>query len=335
MSPRSGEDDGAAGPAPSDATLDELLQMAAVARRHYLDGRSRVEIAEEFGLSRFKVSRILEAALRTGVVTIDITVPESVDADLSMRLRRAFDLRRVVVVTPRDSDPQTVRDTLGAAGARLLDDIVTPNDVLGLSSGRTIDATTRRTGRLTPREIVQLTGMSGSLRDNPVEMVRRLEGSGGGLVQLIYAPLTVATAEAARALKADPAIASAFAAFDRVTIALMAVGSWDPPDSRFFDGLPESQRARMLARGVRADVAGILFDRDGRHIPDFDDHVLGVSLPQLRAVPERLLIAGGPRKIDSIRAALQANLVTSLVTDTTVAQALLECGGESTGSSPS
>ncbi|WP_226344306.1 sugar-binding transcriptional regulator [Agilicoccus flavus] len=303
--------------------LDDLMQMAAVARRHYVDGRSRVEIAEEFGLSRFKVSRVLEMALRTGIVTIDIRVPESVDADLSLRLRRSFGLRRAIVVTPRDSEPQTVRDALGAAGARLLDDIVGTGDVLGLSSGRTIDATTRRTGRLTPREIVQLTGMSGNLSDNPVELVRRLVSSTDGRVQLIYAPLTVATAEAARALKADPAIAAAFDAFDRVTIALIAVGSWDPPDSRFFDGLPQGQRDRMLARGVQADIAGILFDRTGRHIPDFDDHVLGVSLPQLRAVPERLLIAGGPKKTDSIRAALHANLVTSLVTDTSVAQALL------------
>ena len=35
---------------------DELFQRAVIARRYYLEGRTRVEIAEEFGLSRFKVA---------------------------------------------------------------------------------------------------------------------------------------------------------------------------------------------------------------------------------------------------------------------------------------
>ena len=42
---------------------DELFLRAVIARRYYLEGRTRVEIAEEFGLSRFKVARMLEEAL--------------------------------------------------------------------------------------------------------------------------------------------------------------------------------------------------------------------------------------------------------------------------------
>ena len=44
---------------------DELFQRAVIARRYYLEGRTRVEIAEEFGLSRFKVARMLEEALES------------------------------------------------------------------------------------------------------------------------------------------------------------------------------------------------------------------------------------------------------------------------------
>ena len=40
----------------------ELIRSAAIARRYYLDGRSKLEIAEEFGLSRFKVARLLDEA---------------------------------------------------------------------------------------------------------------------------------------------------------------------------------------------------------------------------------------------------------------------------------
>ena len=34
----------------------QVVLTASVARRYYLDGRSKTEIAEEFGLSRFKVA---------------------------------------------------------------------------------------------------------------------------------------------------------------------------------------------------------------------------------------------------------------------------------------
>ncbi len=50
----------------------QLVLMAGIARRYYLDGRSKIEIAEEFGLTRFKVARLLDAARDRGVVHIEI-----------------------------------------------------------------------------------------------------------------------------------------------------------------------------------------------------------------------------------------------------------------------
>jgi DNA-binding transcriptional regulator LsrR (DeoR family) len=40
----------------------QLILIASVARRYYLEGRSKVEIAEELVLSRFKVARLLDTA---------------------------------------------------------------------------------------------------------------------------------------------------------------------------------------------------------------------------------------------------------------------------------
>ena len=41
------------------------------ARRYYLDERSKVEIAEELGVSRFKIARLLEVARDSGLVRIE------------------------------------------------------------------------------------------------------------------------------------------------------------------------------------------------------------------------------------------------------------------------
>lgn len=52
----------------------ELVQAAAMARRFYLEGKSKIQIAEEFGVSRFKVARVLETALERDLVRIEIRV---------------------------------------------------------------------------------------------------------------------------------------------------------------------------------------------------------------------------------------------------------------------
>jgi DNA-binding transcriptional regulator LsrR (DeoR family) len=46
-----------------------MALMTMVARQYCLEGKTRVEIAEQLKTSRFKVARLLEAALKLGVVT--------------------------------------------------------------------------------------------------------------------------------------------------------------------------------------------------------------------------------------------------------------------------
>lgn len=303
--------------------FDAQLRMAAVAHRFYFDHATRTEIAQEFGLSRFKVSRLLQTALATGLVRIEITLPDAVDADLSIRLGEKFGLGRAVVTTPRDASSQAVRDALGRAAATLLTDIVSADDVLGVTSGRTIDSIARHLTRLAGCEIVQLTGMSGNLDDNPVEVLRRVAVLSGGRARSIYAPLTVATAEAARALKTDPLVGGAFSRFGSVTVALAAIGSFDPPESRLFDALSEADRLRLSDLGVVADLAGVLLDREGTPVHDLDDRIIAASAADLDAIPQVIAVAGSVRKSTAILAALRSGMVTTLVTDNSVARELL------------
>lgn len=309
------------------ALFDDQLQMVAVAQRYYFGNRTRIEIAREFGLSRFKVSRLLEAAVSSGLVRIEIALPHAVDADMSLRVKEKFGLSRALVTTPHDTSAQAVRDALGRAAATLLTDLISADDVLGVTSGRTIDAVARHLTRLAGCEIIQLTGMSGNLDDNPVEVLRRVAVLSGGRARSIYAPLTVATAEAARALKTDQSIAEAFSRFGSVTVALAAIGSFDPPESRFFDALSDTDRSRVLERGVVADLAGALLDRDGRPVHDLDDRVIGAGAADLRQIPQVVVVGGGVRKSDAILAALRSGLVSTLVTDDAAARTLLASPG--------
>src|SRR2546421_5978413 len=86
---------------------------ASAARRYYLDGRSKIEIAEEFGLSRFKVARLLDAARDSGLVRIEIRHQGVIDVDLSARLQERFGLRHAIVVDTPDDHTESLRQHLG------------------------------------------------------------------------------------------------------------------------------------------------------------------------------------------------------------------------------
>lgn len=303
----------------------ELLRAAAIARRYYIDGASKVEIADEFGVSRFKVARLLDDARAAGLVRIDIVVPAEIDAGLSERLRTAYGLREAIVVATADSSDDALRRHLGRIAAGYLAEVVDEGDVVGLACSRTLHAMTLALAELPRITVVQLTGVHpGGVEENSVELVRRVASIAGGPAYPIYAPLLVSDASTARALREQPQVAQAVKRYQDLTKAVVAIGSWDPPVSLVRDSLPAADGVALQRRGVRAEVCARLLDDDGNPVPDLADRVIAISVEQLRQVPEVIAVAGGARKSGAIRAALRGGFITSLVTDAGAAQALLD-----------
>ncbi len=76
----------------------EIVLAGVVARRYYLEERSKVQIAEELGLSRFQVTRILGRARAEGWIKIQIDLPGHIDDALSVAVQRDLGVRRAIVV---------------------------------------------------------------------------------------------------------------------------------------------------------------------------------------------------------------------------------------------
>jgi DNA-binding transcriptional regulator LsrR (DeoR family) len=302
----------------------ELVRAAAIARRYYLDGKSKVEIAREFGLSRFKVARVLDEARATGLVRIDITVPAEIDAELSDALRTAFGLREAIAVaTGADSD-EGIRGQLGQIAADYLTEVVTEDDVLGLACSRTLNAMSLALAELPRVPVVQLTGVHpGPLEETSVELVRRVAGVARGPAYPIYAPLVVSDAATTRGLRRQPQVLDAMRRYRQVTKAVVAVGALEPSDSFVADLVSAADRETLHGRGIHTEVCARLLDDDGEEVPELADRVIAITIDQLRQIPEVIAVAGGARKIEAIRAALKGGFVTSLITDTDVAGALL------------
>ncbi|CAA9446902.1 MAG: Transcriptional regulator [uncultured Pseudonocardia sp.] len=304
-----------------------LVLTASVARRYYLDGRSKIEIAEEFGLSRFKIARLLESARSSGMVRIEIGHPGVVDVALSGRLMDALGLAHCVVVATTEEHPVKLRELLGASAAELLQEIVTPDDVLGLSWARSVSAMATALRGLAPVPVVQLTGALARPDgdDSSIELVREVARVSGGPAYFFHAPMAVADAATARALRQQPEVDRAFSRIGSVTIALAGVGAWEPTQSTLYDATGEVERLDLAARGVCADVSGVLVDATGAPVrAALTDRMIGITYEQMRAVPEVIGIVYGLSKMRAVLTAVRGGLVDSLVTHSSLARALID-----------
>lgn len=303
----------------------EGILAATVAQRFYIDGESKVKIATDLGISRFRVARLLEIAVAEEIVRFTISAPLALNIELSEMVRKRYGYRQVVIVdAPEDEgDPARLRRRVGAAAAKLISDLVTDKDVLGIGWGRTMSAMATELTHLAPCPVVQLGGMAGSVSENSLELVRRVSEVGGGRAYPMFVPLVVPDAATAAGLRDQPGVESARRLFEKITVAAVAVGSWDPPESQMRDALSKDVREALTKKGVAGEILATLIRKDGAIVPDLDDRTNALGYEGMKKIPELILVAAGATKANAIRAAIRAGLGTTLVADRSLARALM------------
>lgn len=304
----------------------ELVFAATVARRFYLEGVSKSDIATELGVSRFKVARMLDWARASGLVRIELETPGSINLDLSVQLRAAHGLRHCVVVEAPEDDDALLRGALSQAAAELLSEITEPGDVLGLAWARSLMGMRNSITRLAACDVVQLTGaLSLPNDDSSVELVRDLARKANGQGFFYYAPMVLPDAATARVLRTQSDIARAIERYPDVTKAVIGVGAWQQGLSTVVGALTEAERREIYDLGVRAELSGVQIDADGCPVETpLTDRLIGISAEQLHAVPDVIAVAYGTAKIDAVHAGIRGGFINSVVTHTAMASGLLQ-----------
>jgi DNA-binding transcriptional regulator LsrR (DeoR family) len=303
-----------------------LVLTATVARRYYIDGATKSDIAAELGLSRFKVARLLDEARATGVVRIELDSPGQIDLDLSVRLGTKYGLRHCIVMGGPEDDEQLLRTSIGRAAAELVTEIVEPGDVLGLAWARSLMPMRTAVGRLARCDVVQLTGaLSLPTDESPIELVRDVARRSTGRAYVYYAPMIVPDEATGRALRTQPEVARAIEKFPLVTKAVVGVGAWRKGQSTVADALTDEEHREIYELGVRSELSGIQLDAHGAPVTTpLTPRLIAIDADHLRCVPEVIGVVYGAPKADAVRAALRGGYLTSLVTHPTMATELLE-----------
>jgi len=304
----------------------ELILMARAARRYYQDDMSKTDIADELGISRFRVARLIDAAKRSGMVKIQVEPPAGVDTELSVALQRRFGLTHAVVVDMADDHPESLLLRLGEVAADVLQEIVTAEDVLGMAWARSLRGIAGSIRTIAACPVVQLTGaLSGPDGSDIIDLVRRVAQAGGGTPHVFYAPLVAPDAASARVVRRQPDVSRAIELAGEVTVAVVGIGAWQPGLSTIFDMLEPDVCERARAMGTIGEISGALIDIDGRAVATpLSRRIIGVDANQLAAIDMVLSVAYGEHKATAVSAAMRGGLVNGLITHTGLARALLD-----------
>jgi DNA-binding transcriptional regulator LsrR (DeoR family) len=304
----------------------EVVLAARVARQYYLEGVSKVDIADRLGISRFRVARLLDSARDAGMIRIEIGLPGgNLDAGLSAELCSAFGLKHAFVFNFPDDEQGLLRHRLGEAAGQALMDLITPGDVLGMSWSRALSALAASLTQIPPCPIVQLTGAVPPPDGlDLLHLVRSVARVGGGPAHVFYAPMLLDDAQTAAAMRRQSDIAGAFALVPSVTIAVVAIGAWAPGLSTIYDAVTPDERGALAGLGVCAEMAGVFIGEDGRPVATpLDSRMIVTPGPVLGRIPFVLSVAYGAAKSPAVCAAIRGGLVHGLVTHASLARALL------------
>jgi DNA-binding transcriptional regulator LsrR (DeoR family) len=308
--------------APEPVWGSELLLAAHVARLYYLDDRSKVDIAADLGISRFKVARLLDLARSEGIVSIQIRDPRGIDHDLSEELAAALGIARALVI---DTAPDPLTQ-VGALAAEYLRSAVSAGATVGLAWSRSTQALVEHLHDLPPCTIVQLCGVIPQAmgEEHNVELVRRAAQSVGATAVTFYAPLVVPDAGTAATLRRQPGIADALRRCDELSLGVIAVGQWETGESTVHDALPARERSVFASRGAVAETCGILYAADGRPLRDgLQKRTIAVTEAQLRRAGDVVALVSEPHRARAVRALTNRGLVSTLITHRGVAERLL------------
>jgi DNA-binding transcriptional regulator LsrR (DeoR family) len=308
----------------TDATL-----LYKIATAYYEDGLTQDQIGKRFGLSRIKVSRLLQQARQSRVVQITILPPPGSYGDRERELEQAYGLDEVVIAGPGGSQAAILAD-LGAAGAAYLARCLNEQRVIAISWGTTLLALIEALSpqHLPDLRVVQMLGGLGRVESETygADLTLRLAQMLGAKARLIPAPGIVGSQMVRDALLQDANIAETLALAAKADLAIVGIGVPDRGTILHQSQILTDQEIDQLrALSAVGDIALRFFDRSGQEIAHpINERIIGLDLAQLKRIPRVVGIAGGQGKYEVIRGAVRGRLIDVLITDDVTAGQLLQ-----------
>ncbi len=309
--------------------IDDSRLMIKVCDLYYNENKNQQQIANILNISYPTVSRLLSGAVQQNIVNITINNLDMVKYwDLEQQVKKTFNLRDVIIVDS-SADPLDGKRKLGAAASKYLENILTPDDKVGISMGSTLyhmaySPITKTTRNIT---FVPLVGGMGRLRTelHSNHLAEALAKKYNGSYMPLYAPARVSNKIARRELKHEISVLEVLNLQKDLSIAMVGIGYPNDNSSIKATGYyKDNEIQSLLNRNVAGEICMQFYDISGNaSLYKNDNNVIGINLNMLKKIPHSIAVAGGIDKLPAIIGAINGNYINILITDYDCAKALL------------
>ncbi|MFJ6324706.1 MULTISPECIES: sugar-binding transcriptional regulator [unclassified Rhizobium] len=308
--------------------FDEELERARVAWFYFIGGQTQQEIAQRMNITRLKVNKIIGQVRESGSVQVNVSLPLTDCIELADQVSRRYELLEAVVVPDLDDYIEQKR-VIGEAAGSLASKLVDERDMgIGISSGRTLSFAVRSL-HARPRSESWVVGLTGGVTSgsstNTFEVATACARALNVECHYLTAPIYCANPESRNAVLLNDELTDVLARTEIADIGIVSCGALTQDTSLTQIRVVKDNLDTILKRGAVGEFMGCFLDARGYPIDHFlNESIIALPPDKLKLKPISILVSGGIKKIPIIRAVLRAGYVNRLVTNESVARALLQ-----------
>ena len=288
---------------------NKSYQIIRVAKKYYELHMGQLEIAQEEGVSKSTISRMLQKAIDLGYVKVTIDAPVESVKEMEDQLKQTFHLKEVFV-SPNlvDDEEINLRDTCRALAGNL-DKYIIDNTVVAVSWGNTLNC---------------LAGQIQPLKAKDIKVVQ-LNGGVAKSASSTGASQIVDSKHTSEILQEETQVKNVLRLAKEAEVSIFSIGALSK-DSILYEVeyLKDEDFQALEKNKAVGDIASRYFDINGNiALKELDDRVVGFGLEELREKEWTIAIAVGVNKVDAIIGALRAGFMNVLYTDEKTAREIL------------
>lgn len=312
---------------PAQFGLDPVLSAAWL---YHEEGLKQDEIAAQLGISRASVFNLLQKARDEGIVTVKIDLRRMDLIRFAEEVRQRTGIDECFII-PSSGAERPLADRIGHFGARLLEQKLDNNSVLGVAWGRTVMALSKALSPLylPGATVVQMMGSAIATYDfSPELCTSNIAVKIGARCINLHAPGIVSSAKMKALLTKEPILEQQFNLLRTCTMSLFGVTNLGSETLLKDSGFMSTKILQdYRERGAVGFVSGYFFDSEGRPVrTEVDDRHIAMPQEDFLKVPVRICLGGGLAKVEAIRSMLKGGYANILVTDVDTAKKMLEAG---------
>ena len=244
-------------------------------------------------------------------------------------LMRELGIKQAIVCPANHSDYEFHRSVGAALAEHLTERLrVAEWKSFGVSWGLTLVSAIRRLQRQSHPDVEVVSILGGTAQGSTFNSFGIASGFAdvlGAHYSILTAPIYLSAGIDRDLFLSQYSLQEHFRKFDTLDAVLLTCSNMSDKSFLVSHGLPQGLTVESLkASGAIGDVLGQFLDKDGNSVSRaIDDRAIGMPLNKVLEVPEKILSAAGPHKVDIIRAACRRGLIDTLITDDVTAELLL------------